>query len=60
MSPGAEFFDDLIKGYIRSNASLYDLFRGHSWDSDISSTTYPMLASVLATDRIIDWFRPKA
>ena len=60
MRPRAEFFDDLIKGYIRSQARLYDLFRGHSGDSDISSTTYPMLASVLATDRVIDWFRAKA
>ena len=59
MRPGAKLFDNLIKWYSSIDAGLYDLFGCHSGDSDIGGTTQPMLASVLATDRVIDWFRAK-
>ena len=57
--PGAKLFDNLIKWYSSVDAGLYDLFGGQSGDSDIGGTTQPMLAGVLATDRVVDWFRAK-
>jgi hypothetical protein len=52
--------DDLVIPYVGFNAQLYDLFRGHSGDFEVSSAADTVLASIFGTDGIIHLLRPKA